>query len=142
VSLKLNKEDNSAESKIDFNAIIGNILRYGVTLSSVLVVASIAFIFAGHASRDLPNSVSQLIQTNYGRPTVDFDEFVSGILSLNPMYILQLGFLILLATPIVRVGASIVLFAFEKDKAYVLVTTFVFVVLLFSIFVVGPIEAR
>ncbi len=142
MSLKLNKEGNSAESKIDFNAIIGNILRYGVTLSSVLVVASMAFIFAGHASRDLPNSVSQLIQTNYGRPTVDFDKFVSGILSLNPMYILQLGFLILLATPIMRVGASIVLFAFEKDKAYVLVTTFVLIVLLFSIFVVGPIEAR
>ena len=43
--------------------------------------------------------------------------------------------IVLLATPVFRVFASLVLFAIEKDKLFMLITLFVFLVLLFSFFV-------
>lgn len=133
------KED--LDSKVDFNAIIGNILRYGVTISSVLLVIGAVMIFAGDKSPNFPLVMSQLLKTDYGRPTLNFAKLASEAASLNPVFIVQLGLLILLATPIVRVAASILLFAAERDLTYVALTIFVLVVILFATFVVGPIEA-
>ena len=134
-------ENSDPDSRTDFNAIIGNVLRYGVIISSVLVGAGVIMILAGDKSPSFPSFLNQLISSNYGKPTINFSSLVAGILSLNPIFIIQLGLLILLATPIVRVAASILLFAAEKDMIYVALTVFVLVVLLFSIFIVGPIEA-
>jgi uncharacterized membrane protein len=46
---------------------------------------------------------------------------------------MQLGLLLLIATPIARVAFSIFAFALERDWLYVGLTTVVFAVLLFSI---------
>lgn len=134
-------ENNNLDSRIDFNAIIGNVLRYGVVISSVLVGTGVILILVGDKSPNFPSILSQLISSDYGKPTLNFSILVAGVLSLNPIFVIQLGLLILLATPIVRVAASILLFAAEKDMIYVALTVFVLVVLLFSIFIVGPIEA-
>ncbi|MGA2664217.1 MAG: DUF1634 domain-containing protein [Nitrososphaerales archaeon] len=50
----------------------------------------------------------------------------------------MLGLLVLLATPVLRVIASVVLFAAERDRTYVAITLVVFGILLLSIIVVGP----
>lgn len=134
-------ENNNLDSRIDFNAIIGNVLRYGVIISSALVGTGVILILVGDKSPNFPSILSQLISSDYGKPTLNFSILVAGVLSLNPIFVIQLGLLILLATPIVRVAASILLFAAEKDMIYVALTVFVLVVLLFSIFIVGPIEA-
>ena len=136
----MSKNDNS-DTRIDFNAIIGNVLRYGVIISSALVGTGVILILVSDKSPNFPSVLSQLISSDYGRPTLNFSILVAGVLSLNPIFVIQLGLLILLATPIVRVAASILLFAAEKDMIYVALTVFVLVVLLFSIFIVGPIEA-
>jgi uncharacterized membrane protein len=47
---------------------------------------------------------------------------------------MQLGLLLLIATPIVRVAFSAVAFALEGDKMYVLFTLLVLAVLLYSLF--------
>jgi uncharacterized membrane protein len=60
----------------------------------------------------------------------------SGLILVKPFAIIQLGVIILLATPLFRVGSSLFLFAFEKDRAFVLITLFVLGVLLFSFFIV------
>ena len=57
------------------------------------------------------------------------------------MYIIELGLIVLLATPVARVAASVLMYALQKDKMYVAITLFVLIVLLFGLFVVGPIEA-
>ena len=58
------------------------------------------------------------------------------MVAVKPFAIIQLGVIILLATPVLRVTSSLVLFAFEKDRAFVLITLFVLAVLLFSFFIV------
>ena len=49
----------------------------------------------------------------------------------------QLGLLLLIATPIARVVLAAVGFAFERDRMYVVVSLIVLAVLLFSLLHVG-----
>ena len=43
------------------------------------------------------------------------------------------GVMVLIATPIFRVGVSIIVFAVEKDYLYVKITTVVFLILIVSL---------
>ena len=47
--------------------------------------------------------------------------------------IIQLGLLLLIATPVARVAFSLVAFLRERDRAYVLITSFVLALLLVSL---------
>ncbi|MDQ2773857.1 MAG: DUF1634 domain-containing protein, partial [Acidobacteriota bacterium] len=56
-----------------------------------------------------------------------------GAVHLRARSIIQFGILLLIATPILRVAFSLVGFAMERDKAYVLITTVVLAILLYSL---------
>lgn len=112
--------------------IVGNLLRAGVTLA-----ASVVFIGA----------VIYLIR--HGGAAVDYKSFreepadlrsVGGILGdalgLRGRGVIQLGLLLLIATPVARVAFSIFGFAKERDHMYVAFTTVVLAVLLYSL--LGP----
>jgi uncharacterized membrane protein len=58
---------------------------------------------------------------------------VQGAIGLRPRSIIQLGLLLLIATPILRVAFSLVGFAIERDRAYVIITSIVLAVLLYSL---------
>jgi uncharacterized membrane protein len=62
---------------------------------------------------------------------------VSGIvedaLAFRGRGLIQLGLLILIATPVARVAFSVVAFALEGDRLYVVITLIVFAVLMFSL---------
>lgn len=87
-----------------------------------------------------------LYMTRYGYDRVDYHVFhaqaavdsllgqiVKGAIALRSRSIIQLGLLLLIATPIARVAFSLVGFALERDRTYVLVTAIVLAVLLFSL---------
>jgi uncharacterized membrane protein len=75
-------------------------------------------------------------RTFHGEP--DDLKSVAGILrdafSGNTRGIMQLGLLLLIATPIARVMFSAVAFAMERDRMYVGFTLIVLAVLLYSLF--------
>lgn len=56
----------------------------------------------------------------------------------SPEGLIQLGVLVLLATPVLRVGFSLLAFARERDRTYVVLTSVVLVVLLLSVLGVLP----
>jgi uncharacterized membrane protein len=66
----------------------------------------------------------------------DFSQALPGVLELRPFAIAQLGLLVLLATPVLRVATSVVAFALEGDRLYALISGVVLAVLLTSIFLV------
>jgi uncharacterized membrane protein len=134
----LKPEDGS--SKLDMNIVISNLLKYGVILSTAFVVLGLAIIFVKNPPA-FPTTVEQLTSSNFGKTTLDVGVLLSGVAAANPIYVIQLGLIILLATPVLRVVASVLLFAAEKDRTYVAITLIVLVVLLVSIFVIGPAEA-
>jgi uncharacterized membrane protein len=112
--------------------IIGNLLRAGVLLSGIII-------FAGGI----------LYVIRYGHTPVHYGQFdpnraelrsvvpvIKGAFRLDARAIIQLGLLLLIATPVARVLFSIVAFAMERDATYVWITIIVLAILMFSLF--GP----
>ena len=131
---------NSRRPEADLNDTIGRILRYGIVLSSAVLAAGLLLLVLAPPA-GAPATLQGTIAANFGGPTLTPSAWLSGIVHGSAISILQLGTLTLLATPIVRVGASVLLFLREKDMLYVGVTLLVLGMLLLAIFVLGPLEA-
>lgn len=103
--------------------IVGNLLRAGVVLAAVVVLAGGVWYLASFGSA-LPQ---------YG----DFHADVRGLNSLKtlpaPLAVVLVGLLILIATPVARVLFCLVAFALERDRVYVAVSAIVLLILLYSI---------
>ena len=96
---------------------VSNILRVGVIVSGVLIVIGLGlFIMTGDTC--YPNGEASLQWIIYGDPF------------FSPSHILFLGFLVLVVTPLLRVGASVIAYVMEKDWIYSAITGFVLTVLL------------
>ena len=110
--------------------IIGNLLRTGVLLSACIVLVGGIIYLRRHAFEPATYHVFT------GEPS----EFrtVSGILQSvrtgRGRGFIQLGLLLLIATPIARVLFSLGGFAIEGDRMYMLFTAIVLAILLYSIF--------
>ncbi len=117
----------------DMSGILGNALRYGVILASAVIALGFLVFLARFALQ----SDSSFIQyypnrVPHGNFSVSLTSLISGLISFNPFSIIELGLLILLATPVSRVLLSIFLFGFEHDRRYVYITTGVLLILLFA----------
>jgi uncharacterized membrane protein len=119
--------------------IISMILRIGVALSIALIAFGVTLTFVHHhdyfSSRP---SLGQLIDArqNY---TASVGAVVHGSRELRGQSIIMLGVLVLIATPVIRVAASIALFAAERDVAYIAITSVVLLLLVLS-FLIGAAE--
>jgi len=109
--------------------LLATLLRAGVIVSAVVVTIGGLFYL-----------------TRHGLSTPDYGAFrgepadlrsVAGItadcLQLRGRGIIQLGLLLLIATPIMRVVLSLVAFAKQRDRTYVGITLIVLVLLLYSL---------
>lgn len=117
--------------------IISWILRVGVTASALLIFCGVILLFVtgetGYAGSF--NSLAGLVQYNQNRlaafPTTPGD-VVAGLAQFKPYAFIALGLLLLIATPVIRVAASVVIFALERDYAYILITLIVLIILIVS----------
>jgi uncharacterized membrane protein len=109
--------------------IVGNLLRVGVIIAAVVVFAGGILYLIRHGV------TSPDYRVFHGEPA-DLRS-VSGVateaLSLQGRGIIQLGLLLLIATPIARVTFSVFAFAQQRDRTYVIVTLVVLAVLLYSL---------
>ena len=118
------------------NNILGTVLRFGVVLSGLVIAIGTGLFVANHSMADTSSYlVYNPTVVPHGSFPASLGAIASGLVSLDPASIIQLGFLILLATPVARVALSLFLFAAEKDRLYVYITAFVLVILLFSMLV-------
>lgn len=114
--------------------IISKVLRIGVVLSSAVIVVGTALLVASEGfSSAAPYLAYNPGQVPHGDFPVSFSALVQGILSLSPFAVIELGVLLLLATPVSRVLFSVFLFAAERDRMYVYITLGVLCLLLFSL---------
>ena len=109
--------------------IIGRLLQLGVLLAAIVV---------------LTGGILLLVQ--YGSEIAAFQVFrgesgalssVTGIISTalrgDSRAIVQLGLLLLIATPVARVALTLVAFAVKRDRLYVVTTLIVLAVLLYGL---------
>lgn len=113
--------------------IIGNLLRAGVLLSAAVVLAGAVIYLVRHGHSPASYRVFR------GEPESlrHVGGIVHGSRTLSSRGIIQLGLLLLIATPIARVAFSVVAFALEKDRMYVAFTVFVLAILLYSLIGTG-----
>jgi len=109
--------------------IIGSLLRAGVLLAASVVLIGGVVYEIRHGSEVINYT------TFHGEPEAlkSIPAVVKGVLSFHAEAIIQLGLLLLIATPIARVMFSAVAFAIEKDYTYVVITLIVLAVLLYSL---------
>jgi uncharacterized membrane protein len=108
---------------------ISVILRTGVLIAAIVGVAGLAATLATQGGQAVHDSVF------HGEPADlrSIEGVVFDAWNLNSRGVVQLAIILLLLTPVARVGFSIVAFAAQRDGMYVLVTCIVLVTLLFSI---------
>jgi len=106
------------------------LLRAGVLLSGLIVLAGGAYYLAAHGGEPANYGVFA------GQPAADriIGKIVAGAFAWRAPSVIQLGILALIATPILRVAVSLVGFAIERDAKYVGITALVLTLLLYSLF--------
>lgn len=114
----------------DMESVMGTLLITGVIISASLVVfGGIIYLYENGFSyphfktfRSEPSSLRSVKQ------------IINGVSNLDSLSIIQVGLLLLIATPVSRVIFSIIGFLFEKDYLYVIISLIVLVILAYSIF--------
>jgi uncharacterized membrane protein len=109
--------------------LIGRLLQVGVLVAAVVVIAGGAALLA-----------------RYGRTPADFRVFrtepsplrsvggiVRGALALDSRAVVQLGLVLLIATPVARVALTLVAFVLQRDRLYVALTALVLALLLYGL---------
>ena len=109
--------------------IIGVLLRTGVLLAAAVVFVGGVLYLIGFGSSPAHYGVFR------GEPS-DLRGVASifrDASALDPRGIIQLGLLLLIATPVARVIFTVFAFAYERDWTYVVVTLIVLIFLLYSL---------
>ena len=105
--------------------IIRGVLRGGVLVSAGVIGIGVVAFYARYAAvggsdvRDTP--FPHTLAAVFG-----------GLAHGDPLAIIALGLLILLATPFTRVAVSILAFAVERDRVYTVITALVLLILIVS----------
>lgn len=113
-------------SQFSMNMVIGWILQGGVLISSGVICFGLILLAFNPAHLD-----QRVINFPY-----TLDAVWSEMLGMHPQAFIACGLLLLIATPVVRVAASVFAFAHENDRRYVLITLVVLSILFMS-FILG-----
>jgi uncharacterized membrane protein len=121
-------EENKRSEIEEVEIIISKFLRIGVILSAIIVFVGLSMF---------------LVSGNSGYPGGYFPttpaEIFKGLILFKSYAIILTGLMILILTPVFRVGVSVIVFAKEKDSLYVKITLAVFTILIISFFL-GRVE--
>lgn len=110
-------------------ALIGQVLRGGVLLSSAVTFVGLVLYLLHHATATPDYRTFHSINGQLRHMGELFPDAIHG----NPLAVIQVGILLLIATPVARVAFLVGAFALERDRLYVVVSGLVLVVLLYSI---------
>ncbi|HVB60561.1 MAG TPA: TSUP family transporter [Ktedonobacteraceae bacterium] len=112
------------------STLIGWVLQIGVLVSALVILIGVVMLFLS------PGGLSPDKFLTFPH---SFSAVGAGLLALRPQSVIVLGLLLLIATPVMRVAVSIVAFALEHDRDYVVITLIVLIILLCSLFLLGGI---
>jgi len=109
--------------------IVGNLLRIGVIIAAAVVAIGAVVFLVRHGGEPPQYKIFRGEPSNLRH----VGGIVTDAFSGHARGLIQLGLLLLIATPVARVVFSIFGFALERDHAYVLITLIVLGVLAFSL---------
>lgn len=106
----------------NIESIIIKVLRVGVVISASIILIGLILLFStGDYYFDINN--------------ISFTMVISQAINLRPAYIIMIGLLVLILTPVIRIVASLIIFKVQDDKTYVCITLIVLIILAISFFI-------
>ncbi len=118
----------SRPSDQDLDESVAVVLRIGVTLSAAVVILGGVLL-----GKHMFSAVPDYTQFHPGDPGLrSIVGIVRGAVNFTPKSLIQLGLLLLIATPVARVVLCVVGFARQHNLLYVAVSTVVLLVLILS----------
>lgn len=106
--------------------VISRILQGGVLVSAAIIVLGVLLWAArgdaGYPPEGYPSSPAAVL---------------AGALEARPAAVIQVGLLVLLLTPVVRVAASVAVFAVQRDRVFTLMTLVVLALLMLGLLAGG-----
>jgi uncharacterized membrane protein len=130
----------AAEDKLRrVELLISLLLRGGVTASLALIVLGVGLSFVHHPKyATSPVELVRLTSPGAVFPRT-LPQVAAGMQQLQGRAFIMAGLLVLIVTPVLRVAVSIVGFAYQGDRTFVIITSIVLALLLLS-FLVGKVE--
>lgn len=124
----MNRFAKGAE-ELAMEQVIGRVLQAGVATAAIVVLVGAVLLLVRHGGA-LPD-----FRTFGGEPEAlrSVSGIVRGVVAMDPRAVVQLGLVLLIATPVVRVLLTLIAFARQRDRLYVVITAVVLTVLLWSI---------
>lgn len=114
-------------AKNGMNELIGNTLRIGVFAACIIALVGGIYYLVTTSSHPVPD------YTAFHKGAASYTTFegiVRGAFSLSATEWMQLGVVVLMLTPIMRVVLSLVDFSIQRDWLYVAITAIVLVVII------------
>ena len=114
-------------SKNGMNELIGNTLRIGVFAACIIALLGGIYYLATTSGHPVPD------YTTFHKGAVSYTTFegiVRGAFSLSATEWMQLGVVVLMLTPIMRVVLSLIDFSIQRDWLYMAITAIVLVVII------------
>ena len=109
--------------------VVGLLLRSGVIVAATIVLIG-GIVYLIRHGLEVPD-----YQIFHGEPAAfrSLSGIIKATLEFRARGIIQLGLVILIATPVARVIFSVFAFAVQRDRTYVIITLIVLAVLLYSL---------
>jgi uncharacterized membrane protein len=113
----------------DVDQLLGNLLRIGVIIATIVAAVGGVLYLAHHGFEATDHRVF------HGEPAElrHVGSIVRAAFTLNSAAIVQLGLVLLIATPVARVAMSLVAFILQRDRVYIVVTSIVLALLIYSL---------
>ncbi|GAA6616951.1 DUF1634 domain-containing protein [Scytonema sp. NUACC26] len=127
------KPDNSKQgaktlSDLQLEPLLSNLLKYGVLISSAVIFIGGLLYLIRHGSEPAQYHIFQEESFEFRSPIGVIDVIRAG----SYRGIIQLGLLLLVATPILRVVISLVIFLRHREYTYVAIVSIVLTALIYS----------
>jgi uncharacterized membrane protein len=117
-------------SDMQMDSAIANMLRFGISLAATLMILG-GWFYLQHPTTQPAD------YAHFHGTTIDLHNLgkvLTGKRLADSTSVLELGIVLLIATPVARVALCVVDFARQGDKLYVAISLFVLLVLMFSLF--------
>jgi uncharacterized membrane protein len=109
--------------------LIGRMLQLGVLVAAIVAIVGGFLVLTQHGSS------SPATSHFHGEPAylTSLGGIARGVIAMRSESIVQLGIVLLIATPVARVAFTLVAFIYQRDRAYVVITTIVLALLLYGL---------
>ena len=123
--------DRVTLSDHDVEQLIGRLLQIGVATAAIVTIVGGSLLLMQHGA------ATPMYSVFHGQPDylTSLGGIARGVREFRSESIVQLGIVLLIATPVARVAFTLVAFILQRDRVYVVVTLIVLALLAYGLIV-------